>query len=208
MIEGKRPRGRPKDDAKRTALLDAARNLFLSRGPDVTLDEVVATAGVSRATLYANFADKDKLIEEVIRREANVTILDEEVPAFKQAEISDALFSFGMRFVSFINSSDLFGWDRLIASLSNRTELARRFFDIGPGRAQRVLKELIAASARSGALNVTDVDRAADELTGLWLGFVNLEIKLGVRAPLTTEELERRVVRGVAIFLAVYQGEA
>ncbi|WP_334147130.1 TetR/AcrR family transcriptional regulator [Hyphomicrobium sp.] len=207
MVGEKRPRGRPKDDAKRTAVLEAARTLFLSKGPDVTLDEVAATAGVAKVTLYANFTDKDGLIEEVIRRESNATILDDEFPAFKEAEISDALLDFGLRYVKFINSRDLLGWDRLIASLSGRADVAKRFFDMGPGRAQRLLTELIAHAAKRGELNVADADRAADELTGLWLGFVNLEIKLGVRAPLTIEEIEQRVVRGVSIFLAIYETE-
>ena len=207
MVEEKRPRGRPKDDAKRTAVLEAARTLFLSKGPDVTLDEVAATAGVAKATVYGNFTDKDGLIEEIIRRESNTTILDDDFRAIKDAEISDALRDFGQRYVKFINSRDLLGWDRLIASRSARADVARRFFDMGPGRAQRLLTELIAHAAKRGSLDVTDATRAADELTGLWLGFVNLEIKLGVRKPLTIKEIERRVGRGVAIFLAVYAPE-
>lgn len=204
MVEEKRPRGRPRDDTKRTAVLEAARALFLSKGPDVTLDEVAATAGVAKATVYGNFADKDGLIEEVIRRESSSTILDDDFRAIKDAEISDALLDFGQRYVRFINSRDLLGWDRLIASLSARANVARHFFDMGPGRAQRLLTELIDHAAKSGALDVADAGQAADELTGLWLGFVNLEIKLGVRKPLTTTEIEQRVARGVAIFLTVY----
>lgn len=67
---------------------------------------------------------------------------------------------------------------------------------MGPGRAQRLLTELIVYAAECGSLDVSDAVRAADELTGLWLGFVNLEIKLNVRKPLTIEEIEQRVVRG------------
>ncbi|MBZ7924262.1 TetR/AcrR family transcriptional regulator [Ensifer adhaerens] len=205
MIDEKRPRGRPRDVTKRTAVLDAARTLFLTRGPEATLDEVAALAGVAKATLYANFEDKDRLVEEVIRREANATILDDEFESIKEAEISAALISFGIRYVEFINSRDLLGWDRLIASISNRSDLARRVFDIGPGRAQRLLNQLIANAASRGDLNVEDVERAADELTGLWLGFVNLEVKLGVRPPLTTDEIQQRVMRGVSIFLTTYR---
>lgn len=203
----KRPRGRPKDDRKRVAVLTAARALFLSQGPDVTLDEVSAAAGVSKANLYANFGDKEGLIEAVIRREAEATILDEEFLSLKKADLGDALFSFGVRYLTFINSRDVFGWDRLIASVVHRSELAQRFFDLGPGHAQRLLQDFIEDAARQGKLIVVDAEQAADELTGLWLGFANLAIKLGVRRPFTPPEIEKRVVRSIAIFLSIYEPE-
>ncbi|GGJ23902.1 TetR family transcriptional regulator [Neoroseomonas lacus] len=208
MQTAKRTRGRPKDDTKRTALLDAARSLFLARGTDVTIDEVAATAGVSKATLYANFADKDSLIAAVIRRESDNTITDEEYSRFTQSRISDVLFSFGVRFVSFINNRDILGWDRLIAVLETRhSELPKRFFDLGPGRGQRLLTALIARAINQGHLKAVDADYAADALTGLWLGFTTLEIKLGARPPLTDEEIKQRVERGISIFMAVYGAE-
>src|SRR3546814_20076088 len=79
MTREKWPRGRPKDDAKKTALLDAARSLLLARGPDVTIDEIAASAGIAKATVYANFAGKNALIEAVIRRESDMTITAEQL---------------------------------------------------------------------------------------------------------------------------------
>jgi len=174
------------------------------------MDEVAATARVSKATLYANFADKSSLVAAVIRRESDNTITDEEYANFlAHSRVRDVLFSFGVRFVNFINNRDLFGWDRLIASLEARqSELPRRFFDLGPGRGQRLLTELIARAIDQGQLKAVGADHAADALTGLWLGFTNLEIKLGVRHPLTEDEIKERVERGISVFLAVYGTEA
>ena len=210
MTKQNRPRGRPKDDSKRVALLDAARSLFLSRGPEVTMEEIAATAGVAKATLYAKFTDKDSLVEAVIRRESDLTITDEQFSEFTNRCIDDALHDFGLQFVKFINSHNLLGWDRLIASLEiRRSDLPKRFFDLGPGRGQRLLTQLIELAIERGDLETTDAEYAADALAGLWLGFVNLEIKLGVRAPLAADEIEHRVQRGVRIFMSVYgRGEA
>lgn len=47
----------------RERLVDAARTLFARHGLDVPLDHVAAAAGVSRATLYRNFSDRDDLVE-------------------------------------------------------------------------------------------------------------------------------------------------
>ncbi len=51
--------GRPKDPAKREAILDAAQRLFYARGVGpVGLEDVAGTAGVSRMTLYSHFGGK------------------------------------------------------------------------------------------------------------------------------------------------------
>lgn len=52
-------------DAERNRLriLQVARELFATRGLDVSLDEVAADAGVGVGTVYRRFTDKDGLIE-------------------------------------------------------------------------------------------------------------------------------------------------
>lgn len=68
----KRRPGRPRDPAKRTALLNAARELFLERGSDaVGMEHVFARAGVSRATLYSNFRDKLSSSQRLLQRNRN-----------------------------------------------------------------------------------------------------------------------------------------
>src|SRR3546814_5983090 len=95
---------------------------------------------------------------------------------------SSDLFKFGVQFVRFINHRDLLGWDRLIASLeAHQTELPKRFFDLGPGRGQRLLTKIIADAVASGQVETDDAAYAADALPGPWLGLVNLEIKTVAR---------------------------
>ncbi|MCW4628299.1 TetR/AcrR family transcriptional regulator [Marinomonas rhodophyticola] len=133
MTLEKKQRGRPKDNAKKTAILDSARNLFLAKGPDVSLDEIAASSGVAKATLYAKFTDKKALIEAVIRRESDLTVTEEQFTNFSQIPISDALYAFGLQYLTFINNRDLLNWDRLISSLeSQNSDLQKRIFDLGP----------------------------------------------------------------------------
>ena len=68
MSETPRQKGRPKDPLKTRAILQAARKLFLEQGTEVTTAEIARVAGVAKATLYANFSDKEHLIEAVLRR--------------------------------------------------------------------------------------------------------------------------------------------
>lgn len=204
--EHRRPRGRPKDATKQAALLDAARRLLLKKGPDVTTDEIALAAGVSKSTLYANFKGKDHLVEAVIRAEADKTITQEDFAFLAQATVTaGTLVEFGLRYVGFVNSHDLIGWDRVIASLDAvRPELPGKFFELGPGRVQRFLEKLLDRAVADGLIETESTRIAADQLTGLWLGFSNLEVKLGVRPPLSIAEIEAQVKSGVEIFLHYY----
>ena len=52
----------------RTLLLDAADKVFSKHGVHVALELVTAQAGVSRATLYRNFPDRDALMGALLER--------------------------------------------------------------------------------------------------------------------------------------------
>lgn len=201
----KRKPGRPKDHSKREALLDAARQLFLTRGMDVTLEEIALTANVSKATIYSKVANKEELVEAVIRRESDLTVTDDELLQSESLPIGEALHAFGVRYLNFINRRELHGWDRLIASAATRDpDLPRKFFAAGPGRGQAILVKMIAHASGRGELEVSNATMAADNLAGLWLGFENLEVKLGAREPLSEREIDERVSLGITLFMRLY----
>jgi AcrR family transcriptional regulator len=60
--EEKRRRGRPRSERARTAVLESAIELLLKQGlATVTMDEVAARAGVSKATIYRWWRSKELL---------------------------------------------------------------------------------------------------------------------------------------------------
>jgi AcrR family transcriptional regulator len=63
-------------DRNRTALLEAARELFAVKGPEVPLEDVARRAGVSRTTLYRHFKTREELAATIL--EANVTAIEAE----------------------------------------------------------------------------------------------------------------------------------
>ncbi|STT42310.1 TetR family transcriptional regulator [Klebsiella pneumoniae] len=141
MSETPRQKGRPKDPLKTQAILQAARKLFLEQGLEVTTAEIARVAGVAKATLYANFSDKEHLIEAVLRQESDLTISDHDFAQRHHLPLIEVLTAFGYRFVRFINQRELTGWDRLIASAAVRhPDLPAAFTPPGRGARSRCWK--------------------------------------------------------------------
>ncbi|MFM0210717.1 TetR/AcrR family transcriptional regulator [Paraburkholderia sediminicola] len=200
------PRGRPKDPAKRAALLNAARDLFLRFGPDgVTVDEIAAQAGVSKVTLYANFTDRDALIEAVIAQESERIVSNDYLAEARGKDFEAALLGAGERILGFLANPQMVGLERLIAvAAESHPAMARRFFEVGPGRNRDILVELIRSGVAHGRVAVDDPVEAASDLVGLWQGFLRLETTFRYRPPPGIDEIRERAARGVALFMRLY----
>ncbi|HCR79885.1 MAG TPA: TetR family transcriptional regulator, partial [Alcanivorax sp.] len=60
-------RGRPKDPAKREAILDAAKALFIAQGfAGTSMDAVATEAGASKLTVYSHLSDKATLFAAAV----------------------------------------------------------------------------------------------------------------------------------------------
>jgi AcrR family transcriptional regulator len=58
----------PRGDARRRAILDAARDLFVEHGFDgVSMNEVVNRSGGSLATVYQQFGSKEGLFAAILQ---------------------------------------------------------------------------------------------------------------------------------------------
>jgi len=53
---------------RRAELLDAAERAIRRRGPDASMDEIAAEAGVTKPILYRHFGDKDGLYAALVER--------------------------------------------------------------------------------------------------------------------------------------------
>lgn len=86
-----RRRGRPRDPALDTAILDAAREVIAERGyTGASMDEIARTAGVGKDTLYRRWDSKQALVIQLL-----TTMADEHVP-FREVDgdPAHALFLF------------------------------------------------------------------------------------------------------------------
>ncbi len=86
MATGRRER---KKAANRTALLNAARALFSSKGIySTTIEDVTEASDLAKGTFYSYFSSRDALIAELVR-ETLCDLVDHAVAAAKAAEETD-----------------------------------------------------------------------------------------------------------------------
>jgi TetR/AcrR family transcriptional repressor of mexJK operon len=188
-------------------VLTTSWRLFLAHGVEpVTVDTIAAEAGVSKATVYAYFSDKRALFQEGVRREMakieTAQRIDDDT--LTGATLREVLIKFGTGIMSFLTSPgaiDFYG--SLSAELRRDPELARMFYDAGPGRTLMNLSEILATPLASD-LAIADAKEAAEMLFGLWQGATNYQLMLGIDHDKVTESIKKRVTAGVDLFLNAY----
>lgn len=202
----KRTKGRPRDPAKRAALIESARELFLRLGADaVTVDQVIAGAKVSRATYYSNFANRHELLTAVIGRESERIVTDGAAAAYEAAELRDALISYGDGLMRFLADPDTMRLDPLILhARQSQPELATSFFAAGPRRVWDILERIIVNGQAQGQLGEVDPAQAVNDLIGLWQGCWRTELMYGQRPMPDEQELRQRCRHAVDVFLRAY----
>lgn len=204
-----RPVGRPADPRKQESIVEAGWTMFLEKGVEaVSLEAIAEKAGVSKATLYKHFSDKPALFEAGVLREmerieaAQKLERGEPVPT---GDLASSLREFGLGIMGFLFSGPAVAFYQALAGeLSRHPDLARRFYAMGPGRTRANLTHLLAAAAERGDVAIDDPAEAAEHLFGLWQGFSNFQLSLGVEGKKIHRELPARVDRAVAVFMRAY----
>lgn len=170
----------------------------------VTMDEVVAEAGGSKATLYRYFSSKEELFEALID---DVRAGTESAPA-----VAD------LRHLDFATALDHIGRDVAAAALDPRVTvlfrmalgefnrfpgLARALFARGPATSYARLIAVLQDRAEAGEVEVPDPQVAAEQFFGGIVGHQQMRLALGAGAP-TADEVDARVRAAVDVFVRIY----
>lgn len=173
--------GRPKDLAKREAILDASKKLFVQLGFDaVSMDQIAAEAGVSKLTVYSHFGDKETLFAAAVESHcANgmPSSLFEDRP---ETPVRERLMEIATAFYSMISSPEAIAGHRILCSpqLAN-SHLPQLFWESGPRRVQDGFAALLDARVAAGELDIPDTALASSQFFTLLKGEPHARLVFG-----------------------------
>lgn len=188
---------------RRAAILEAASEVFFEAGYEgASIDAIIERVGGSKRTLYNEFGSKEGLFTELMKanvRQAIAALAPEELTGH---DLRSTLMSFGQRLMSVQMRPSVLALYRAIVHEGPRfPELARRFWDNGPGRVSAHLAVALATYRERGEIEVADCARAADVFVGMIRGNPHLQVVLGLCPPPDPEEAATIVATQVEIFL-------
>jgi TetR/AcrR family transcriptional repressor of mexJK operon len=195
---------------KRQAIIDAATQLFLSKGYQGTsMDEIAASAAVSKQTVYKNFADKERLFSDIIlgTLDAVAEPFATEILALTGTEnVEKDLGTLARRYVAAVLQPRVVQLRRLIIGESGRLPaLTRTYYEQAPERTLTRLADCFQQLADRGLLTIDDPLLAAGHFAFLILGRpLDKALFYGHEETLAAAELEHFADAGVRVFLAAY----
>ncbi|QAX83598.1 TetR family transcriptional regulator [Pseudomonas sp. DTU12.3] len=199
--------GRPKDLAKRQAILDAAKILFLSHGyANTSMDAVASEAGVSKLTVYSHFNDKETLFSAAVvaKCEEQLPPLFFELPG--GIAVENVLLNIARGFHHLINSDESVNLHRLIMALGVQDpKLSLIFFEAGPQRMVQGMERLLTQIHNSGVLSIDLPRNAAEHFFCLIKGAGNFRLLYGCGEPLSEEASESHIQEVVGLFMRAYK---
>ncbi len=195
--------GSPRGDARRRAILDAARELFLEHGFDgVAMSEVVNRSGGSLATVYQQFGSKEGLfaaILEELSADIVAPFLDE---SLESRPLEETLSWIGESFLERILRPDAIAWHRTCLTEGAKSPALREaLFRTGPGCVRERLADYLAGQSRAGRIRIADPMLAAAQFLSLVKAGVHLEAMCGEPVIWNPGELRAHVDSAVEVFL-------
>ncbi|MCI3275316.1 TetR/AcrR family transcriptional regulator [Streptomyces cylindrosporus] len=188
---------------RRKLILEAAGELFIAKGySGVSMEDVLARVGGSKATLYRHFADKAALFQASV--EALCDEWSKPVHSFRppDADLAATLTALGGHFADLVLTPQAIALHRLVTAESERMpEVGRAFFEHGPATGQGILAGYLRQAHEAGEISVTDPLRAAAQLYQAMLG--DAQMRLLTNSPHKPDDAEVResIALAVRVFL-------
>jgi AcrR family transcriptional regulator len=186
-------RRRALDPAKRAAILEGARAVFLRHGfAQGSMDAVAAEAGVGKQTIYRHFRSKAALVQALVEAMCAPEVVEPPPSSLPAGERVRALL---LAFTDGVSGPDSLRLYRaVVAEADWAPGLGRLFWEAGPRQLRAAIARLW--EAEHGAATAP---MAAEQLVSLALGDAYQELILGIGTP-GREVFERQIDAALALF--------
>lgn len=206
MLKVKRAAGRPKDESKGAAILEAAGKCFLKNGfASTTMDEIADEAGVSKLTLYSHFENKDLLFKAMIEAKCREYVPSRSMVTLANRDPRAALTEIGSGFVKLMTSPEVLGVFRAVTTESVRNpKIAELLYAAGPGPTLSQFTELLKMWIAKGLMEIPDPGRAADHWFSMLRGMMQFRLIMNLQKRPSENEMRLHVADCADMFLRAY----
>lgn len=199
---------------KRASILSAGRALFLGNGyRGTSMDQVAATAEVSKQTVYKHFGDKQELLLAIVddALEGTVAPFADRIEALAETSDLEAdLTALAGDYLRAVLQEPVVQLRRLIVGEANRSPaLARLYYERAPARTLAAYADSFGHLHGRGLLRAPEPELAAEHFAFLIVGrCIDQALFHGGPDVLEAIDVDRHVAAGVAVFLASYRAPA
>ena len=196
---------------KRQTILSAGQQLFLSNGYQGTsMDQVAATAAVSKQTVYKHFGEKRELLFAIVTDALDTAAgsVRERITALAgSADIDADLSALACDYLRVVMGEPVVQLRRLVIGEANRLpELARLYYEQAPLRTLGLLTDAFAALHDRGLVQAPEPSLAAEHFAFLIVGRpIDQALFDGAAAVLAGLDVQAYARAGVEVFLAAYR---
>ena len=196
---------------KRQTILSAGHALFLSNGYQGTsVDQIAASAEVSKQTVYKHFGDKQELLLAIVANaleSAVAPVLGRIAALVNTTDLEPDLVALAGDYLHAVLQEPVVQLRRLVVGEANRLpELAQLYYDQAPTRTLAAFAECFAVLHDRGLLHVREPAVAAEHFAFLIVGrSIDQALFSGGPQVLAGIDLLRHVRAGVDVFLAAYR---
>lgn len=189
-------------DPRRERLIRLAAPLFLKKGYDnVSIDDIIAVAGGSKATIYAWFGGKQGLFEAVVRQKCDDVTLAIDIDS--AGSLEEQLTKIGHSFVAMVLTPPILEFHRLMVSIGRTfPEAGRLFFQSGPISAYAIVAKWVERHQKDGRL----IDEDPYRLAVLFLDMLIGEHQLGWLTSMPRAAQKAKVDETVRVAVRVFLG--
>jgi TetR/AcrR family transcriptional repressor of mexJK operon len=196
---------------KRQGILSAGRRLFLSNGYQGTsMDQVAATAAVSKQTVYKHFGEKRALLFAIVTEELESVVTTFRRSVGELAETADleaGLVALARDYLQAVLHEHLVALRRLVIAEAHRLpELAHLYYDQAPSRSLAALADAFGALHARGLLHAPESALAAEHFAFLVIGRpMDQALFYGAEPVREGLDVGTHAQAAVRVFLAAYR---
>ena len=188
-------------EAKRDAILEAARKVFMDVGfGTASMDSIANEAKVSKQTVYNHFGSKEELFAAMIRYwvEQKLTVFTETA---KQGKPEETLRAIAHQFLDHGSAEQRVSMYRILIGESARfPELGDIFYKAGPAVVRKFLADYLAEQDKKGLMHVENPALASEQFFGMLNG-CQLKAQLGIEKLPDKKAIDAYIEHAVMIWM-------